>query len=174
MTSTKVTTKSTRKKKVVAEPSTFRSTHKWANCAECGVNLKKWGLGATDGATCPPCVEIIRREDMEKRAGSTKVLFVPVEGEVEVTDWTHAFRKMGVKYVAHVSHLPDVAKGTRPLYEMFEATFTGGLPENDRARRIAGKMGIFCAEWVYRGPVIITGPCSSGLLDREIARYEKA
>lgn len=33
-----------------------RRTHKFANCSVCGVNLKKWGVGRTNGSQCPvPC-----------------------------------------------------------------------------------------------------------------------
>jgi hypothetical protein len=152
--------------------SNFKQTHKFADCTECGLNLRKWGLGATNGATCPPCVQEIRRKDMEERAVSKKALFIPVDGEIEIIDISQAGDKIG-DTMCNIYHSEFAYKDTRPIYEMrADDKFIGkGLPTNYQAGRIAGIMGVFHADSDICGPIVATGPCGMGLLDTEIKLF---
>lgn len=80
------------KKKKKAEPRVQQRV--FANCAKCGVNLSRWGLGKTNGATCPPCERSLYDLDRSVRAnriratGRKDALLVNVDGTTEVVDMT--------------------------------------------------------------------------------------
>lgn len=137
--------------------------------------MSKWGVGNTNGHTCPPCSQKVRRDDMEKRSKQkTKVgLFVPMDDTepIQEVDLT-TFRFGATTCIMY--HSEYSLKDSAPMYECnMDDMALLKYGDNHRALKIAGTMACFdfSHDPQFCGPMLFTGPNGSTLFKNELVRY---
>jgi predicted RNA-binding Zn-ribbon protein involved in translation (DUF1610 family) len=161
----------------------IKTQKKFDDCSVCNINLSKWGEGG-NGFMCPPCVELKRRQDTELRRHIQKVtgeilaLVVPASDDempyvINLKDTSIEDKVGGTSCIMYRD--PEAFKEPDPLYDAYmnDTALNDGLPYNDYARRLAGRLGIFKPDMEWAGDIVFTGPNQTGLLASEIRRFKE-
>lgn len=147
----------------------------FAICTRCKESLRKWGEGNTNGHTCPPCSQAIRREDMKKRRETKEKrgIFVNAKGVVSVVDLdTFSEYKEIAPVTCHIYRLTSHYGESSPLYEChIDDMALMKYGENDKAERVAGQMCCFDLRSGICGPALFTGCDRTTLFPEEIKRF---
>jgi len=153
----------------------------FADCSDCGQNLKKYGEGGTvGGVLCPPCAAIRFAKDQEKRREQGKkehlAVLVNDNGTKRKVDLNKepAEFLLGGGTACTLYHSPYAiqTRGLNPYYTAWirDCALLEGQPENDTALRVLGRLGGFHerSNESCCGPVVFTGPDNQSLFPNEV------